>query len=155
MGSPTPEIRDRMMTGEKFDCPSCGRTVSANGYSMTASLAEQVVMLYYAGRPLSNTELRPTNEGKWIQYGLLRHWGLAHVDNHMWSITALGRSFVRGECSIPKIVFVYDSECVGQTDSRRIMIDDCGVDFTPYAAIRPSALASLNPPIRRRATRCT
>lgn len=123
-------------------CPCCGRHCEEYRYSMVPMLTESLFKLYMAGEPLHLRDFcRPRNGG--YASCILKNFGLIEQDpsdqkpfnrSGIWSITSLGKRWIKGEVSIPKFIFVFDNKVSGVSEERWYWKEAVKTEFTPEDA---------------------
>ena len=133
-------LQDRKAEKPGGICPCCDRWTKIHRRRIPASAVRVLVQLYTYSNIHGDgfhhyTDFKKSKVG-W-EFVLFRYFGLVErsekaPDNKktsgMYSITALGRAFVRGETTIPRRVYLFNKEMVG-TSKRRQSISDIWPDF--------------------------
>jgi hypothetical protein len=102
------------------DCPCCGKHCEEYRFSISANLAQILLVIYQAGRTLHVKEFA---RGNTYNTTLLKNFGLIQQEpsedkkpfnrSGLWSITDRGKAWVEGRVRIPRYVFVFDNTVTG------------------------------------------
>lgn len=91
-------------------CPCCRRTARMRVGHISASMARSVLKAYEAGprEPFQCRQVDARDQNG--DYAKLRFWGLIERAGKKgwWRLTALGRSFARGDVEVPGQVLTYN-----------------------------------------------
>lgn len=129
-------IRDAVLhhlnQGDAVECPCCKQLVKKYRYRITRTMAGQLLHLYRHG-PTSYVDFENVvDEGKQHKGHYLAKWELITFDpeTRKYELSEKGRSFIRGECTVPKYIEMYNQNvlqysgpqvtfqtCLGQTFS--------------------------------------
>jgi hypothetical protein len=140
--------------GEGVICPVCDQLAKIYTRRITAQMARALILLYrhvgasdeWIHAPSFFTSKRANSSN---DAALLRHWRLIELQgalrrdgsnrSGLWRITERGRQFVRGDLSVPKFVYLYDAELIGEDDSVLVTVRDALGKKFDYAEIMRTA----------------
>jgi hypothetical protein len=121
-----PEIESILNSGQVGRCPCCQQTVLKSQRKIYKKLWK-VLQILDKGGPIDGYTL-------WTKYycqdvWLFRHFELAEkLENGSWTITPKGRAFVKGEITIPKYLYIYNDEIIGES-AQQVKAGDVLGDF--------------------------
>ena len=128
---------DRLFSGEKLNCPCCGRYAQIYKRRIHLSVALQLIQLYKLGgrnerRYVHASVLIPKGNtgtgdiGKAFYFNLIEPKPVDPYNNSSgyWRLTEIGCKFVEGTEQIKKTVFVFNDEVIG-SDEETVTIRDC------------------------------
>lgn len=148
-GQPTlEEAREDYLTSEQDGvvCACCGR-VRPRVYPRTlnSGMARGLIKIYQASPEdwihVGRLFLAEGENANHAEYSKLKFWGLLEPQNRdqveghrsgMWRLTELGRRFVRGEVSVPRISFVAGSHLLRQSSERTDIFRALGDHYDWY-----------------------
>jgi len=101
-------------------CPGCEQFAKVYKRKVNSGMARSLIAMYRAGGTTwvdvtQVTDRRSREEGKLAYWGLVEEFTEGRADGGragMWRVTALGRSFVLGHCTIPQTAEVYNGVCL-------------------------------------------
>ena len=144
------EFWSRLRTGEKMDCPCCGRYSQMYKRALHYSVAVQLIEFHKMGGSDDFVSLRnmvrrwPTGIGDFTK---AKYWELIMSKDHvpdakktsgLWMLTSKGTLFVLGLLSIPKYAIIFDDEVRGMT-GEYVTIKDCLTDKFNYTDLMNNA----------------
>jgi len=129
-------FKAQLLSGEKCDCPHCGRYSQVYKRHINATIAKQLIMLLKLGG-LGNNYIHASNlipEGQTGQGDLTKakYFGLikampetseAKKSSGYWSLTEDGHLFVTGKKDIPSHLFVFDDKVIGKSEDKIFIAD--------------------------------
>ena len=125
------EFQLRIDNGGEARCPCCDRT--ARRYRRSLHVAMVVALIRLHKLDEKKTGYYDVHDWGYMKsggsgdYAKLRFWGLilpvdsrTYTENAsgLWRITPLGKDFVSGSKSIPKYVYLFDNEKVGESEEK-------------------------------------
>lgn len=127
-------IDDALREGERTTCPCCRQVVKRYRRALHAAMAQQLVRLFYLGSAFDREWVQvkrlylPGSSG---DYAKLRFWGLIEpydqrtADSNAagyWRVTKHGVDFVLGQIVVPRYVYLYNNEKVGEDYTETLSI---------------------------------
>lgn len=142
------EFSSRIKSGEKFNCPCCGRWAQVYRRRIHATMARQIIELYSLGggkaRQFVHASLLiPKGETGVGDIGKAAYWGLVEKMNHedqskkhsgLWRITETGIGFAEGTRNVRAIAVVFDNNVI-DWDGPDVSIEDCLKDKFNYGEL--------------------
>lgn len=129
-------FKAQLLSGEKCDCPHCGRYAQVYKRHINATIAKQLIMLMKLGG-FDNNYIHASNlipDGQTGQGDLTKakYFGLikampetsdAKKSSGYWSLTEDGHLFVTGKKDIPEHALIFDDKVIG-VSQEKIFISD-------------------------------
>lgn len=129
-------FKAQLLSGEKCDCPHCGRYAQVYKRHINATIAKQLIMLMKLGGHGANyvhaSNLIPDGQTGQGDLTKAKYFGLikampensdAKKSSGYWSLTEDGVLFVKGKKDIPEHLFVFDDKVIGKSEEK-IFIGD-------------------------------
>lgn len=129
------QVTLRRVLYEGLTCPVCTQYAKIYRWSLYATAAHCLLLLYRAGGTqefVHTSTLKEMGHKGQGDHARLRLWGLVEQNEEpradggksgWWRVTAEGERFARGESAIPKYAYVYDSRLI-RVDGPRVTIRD-------------------------------
>ena len=130
------EFIDRLKSGEKIDCPCCGRHSQMYTRNLHHNAAKKLIKLYLLGgycQFVHTSKLIEDGETGAGDFSKAKYWGLIdEAPNNWehkrtsgnWGLTLQGIGFVLGTTKIPRQVLIFDDRIFGFSDDY-VSIEDC------------------------------
>lgn len=129
------DFKDRLLNGDEFDCPCCGRFSKIYRRCITSTMARQLIEFYKAGgaEDWTHTKVVVNNRSGAGDFSKLRYWGLIEKkprdedqqqkSNGYWQITHTGFEFLMNRVSLPKYAYVFDDTVINTSSHRTYLAD--------------------------------
>jgi hypothetical protein len=142
---------ESLKQGEACDCPTCGRHAQIYRRKFHASIARQLIRLYWLGGTAhyihASKLILPEVSGAG-DFSKAKYWGLIYQQintdpdtkcNGMWMLSAEGVAFVRGQHRIAREVFVFDDEVQGMSAETITIAEALGDRFNYHELMEARA----------------
>jgi hypothetical protein len=118
------DFRQRLLSGEKMDCPCCGRYAQVYQRRLHTSIALQLIELYKLGGTydyIHASKLIPKGVSGAGDLSKAKYWGLIsekqpdgnQKSSGFWMLTDLGVQYVTDRAKVPYIAHVYNDTVLG------------------------------------------
>lgn len=122
-------FKAQLISGEKMDCPHCGRYAQIYKRHIHATIANQLIMLFklggHSGKYVHAADIIPDGQAGPGDLTKAKYFGLiqpmpdnneAKKSSGYWTLTDDGHKFVTGKKEIPAYLLIFDDKVIGKSE---------------------------------------